>query len=305
VIVDKAIVYLQSGRGGHGSAKSMSMSGRKVMGGGGDGGKGGDVIIKVTPHLYDLSKFTGKKKFIAGDGQNGKKNNKKGKDAPALIVNVPSGTRVIGESDEVIVDLVKQEDEFLICRGGREGKGNYKRDYTLEPQGGVSCEAVLDYRIPNDVVILGFANSGKTSLFNILTGQNYKVADYPFTTSSCIWSKGEYDFRNFTVLDTPPFKKRKDDAQHIENAFLHHIFRSKILIFLSDDCIDFKRDFSDLEKEILLYNPDILNNKKIFYLLNKIDKIDKAIRNPKITPISAKEGIGIEELKKRIVENLK
>ena len=162
----------------------MSLSSRKVVGGGGDGGKGGDVILQINPHLYDLSKFKGNKKFIAKDGERGKEKNKKGKDAPALIVNVPCGTRVV-EKDQLIVDLINEGDEFLICHGGAGGKGNYKRDYNIPAQEGQAKEVVLDYRIPNDVAILGFPNSGKTSLFNILTGHNYKVAHYPFTTTSC------------------------------------------------------------------------------------------------------------------------
>jgi len=303
VIVDKVTVYLQSGKGGQGNFSFISLSSRKIIGGGGDGGRGGDVILKVNPHLYDLSKFKGNKKFIAEDGERGKEKNKKGKDAPCLIVNVPCGTRVI-EEGEVIVDLVKSLDEFLICRGGAGGRGNYKKDYTVPPQEGRACEVVLDYRIPNDVAILSFANSGKTSLFNILTSHNYKVADYPFTTTSCIWAKTEFEFKSCVILDTPPLRRKKAPAEHRENTFLRHIFRSKIIILLSDNFSNFRRDFADLEKEISLYEHSLLKKKKIFYLLNKIDKIDKQIKMKGIIPISAKEGIGIDRLKAKIFNSL-
>ncbi len=282
----------------------LSLSHRKAIGGGGDGGRGGDVILKVTPHLYDLSKFKGNKKFIAQDGQRGRESNKKGKDAPALFVNVPFGTRVLDEDGQLITDLIAGEDEFLICRGGSGGKGNYKKEYTTPAHPGESKEVILDYRIPNDVAILGFANGGKTSLFNKLTGHDYKVADYPFTTTSCIWAKTEYEFKSCVVLDTAPFKRRKDSAQHIENKFLDHIFRSKIIILLSDVDNDFKQDFTDLKEEIALYDPLLLGGKKIFYLLNKVDKIDKKITDRSLIPISAEKGTGLDKLKAKIFKSL-
>lgn len=303
MIIDKVTIYLRSGRGGEGSANLMKLSSHKILPFGGDGGKGGDVILKVSPHLYDLSKFKGSKKFIASDGEKGRAGHKKGKDAQDSIVNVPSGTRV-REDNRVIADLVGQGAEFLACKGGRGGKGNYKRAYLIPAQGSREKEITLDYHIPNDVAILGFANSGKTSLFNALTGQKRKVAEYAFTTTSCFWANSDYEFERFVVLDTPPFKKSKDSSNLTENTFLRHIFRSKILLLLSDTA-SFEDDFKSLEKEISLFDSSLLEAKKIFYLLTKVDTIDKKNTKRKIWVISINKPKIIEGLKEKILKNLK
>ena len=311
MIVDITKVYFQSGRGGEGSSSLMRISSRKAFACGGDGGRGGDVILKVSPHLYDLSKFKGNKKFIAKNGQQGKEKNKYGKNAEDLIVKVPRGTRVI-ENQKVLVDLADREKSFLICRGGRGGKGNNKRSYCLPPQEGEAKEIVLDYRIPNEVAILGFANSGKTSIFNSLTGQKAKVASYPFTTTSCFWSEIEHEFKKFTVLDTPSIKEAKPGLKYTENAFLRHIFRSRLIILISDNCLGFKNDFLRLKNEISLFDSGLLKEKIFFYLLAKVDKIDKeniqkknSLQNPQEAyAVSVKEFQGIDKLKKLIFDNL-
>lgn len=310
MIIDKVTIYLRSGRGGEGSSNLMRLSSRKVLPSGGDGGKGGDVILKVSPHLYDLSKFKGNKKFIASDGEKGRAEHKKGKDAQDSIVNVPSGTRVwaggavpLGKDNRVIADLVGEGAEFLACKGGRGGKGNYKRAYLIPAQGYQEKEVTLDYHIPNDVAILGFANSGKTSLFNALTGQKRKVAEYAFTTTSCFWANSDYEFERFVVLDTPPFKKNKDSSNLTENTFLRHIFRSKILLLLSDKA-SFEEDYKGLEKEIALFDSSLLETKKIFYLLTKVDTIDKKNTKKKVRAVSINKPETIKAVKERILKGL-
>lgn len=302
MIIDKVTIYLRSGKGGQGCSTLTSLSSRKVVASGGDGGKGGDVILRVSPHLYDLSKFRGSKKFIASPGERGRARNQKGRDAEDLIVNVPSGTRVLAD-DEVIADLVGEGAEFLVCRGGRGGKGNYKRDYLIPAQGFQEKEVTLDYRIPNDVAILGFANSGKTSLFNALTGQERKVAEYAFTTTSCFWANSDHEFERFVVLDTPPFKKSKDPLHPAENIFLRHIFRSKILLLLSDKA-SAEEDYKGLEKEISLFDSSFPKTKIFFYLLAKIDTIDRKKAKRGILTISMDKPETIEALKEKISKSL-
>lgn len=323
MIVDAAQIYLKAGRGGEGSSAMQHLISRKVTGGGGDGGKGGDVIIKVSEHLYDLNKFKGYKEFAAGDGGKGGSNNKKGHDGSNCVVDVPLGTIIRDLDNNVIVDLTEKNGEFLICRGGRGGEGNFRKNYVIPPQDGEQKEVILDYRIPGDAVILGLPNSGKTSLFNKLTGKSFKVAPYPFTTTSCIWARSEYEFRYFTVLDTPPLKK--DTAKSgSEDGFLKHLYRAKAVILLSDNASGCLEEFSLLEKHIYNFEPSFLKSKKLFYLLTKIDTIYKtpwieageacpaslkgrrpAKKNPglgKVIMVSADKDIGIEELKKKITK---
>ncbi|MFA7676718.1 MAG: GTPase [Candidatus Omnitrophota bacterium] len=303
MILDRTKVYLRSGSGGEGDSTLMSISSRKLKAYGGDGGKGGDVIIKISPHLYDLSKFRGSKKFIASNGTRGGANNKKGQNAGNLIVSVPEGTRVIWQ-DKVIADLNGPEKEFLICRGGAGGKGNYKRNYTVAPGLGEEKEVTLDYRIPNEVALVGMSNAGKSSLFNALTGQNQKVADYPFTTRSCLWAGSEYNFKVFRVMDTPPVKVKKENSQIQENDFLRHLFRSRIVIVVGDEIQSWKKDLEAVKEETSLYDIGVLKEKKFFYLLNKIDKIDVNLIPKGVLAVSAKSGQGMDILKKQIVEYL-
>lgn len=302
MIIDKVTIYLRSGKGGEGSLASTKISSRKMIDSGGDGGKGGDVILKVSPHLYDLSKFKGNKKFIAPSGDSGRSRKQRGKDGEDLIVNVPSGTRIL-ENGKVIADLVGEGSEFLACKGGRGGRGNSKHT-PIPAEGSKEKEVTLDYRIPNDVAILGFSNSGKTSLFNALTGQNRKVAEYAFTTTSCFWANSDYGFQRFVVLDTPPFKKSKGSLHLAENAFLRHIFRSKILLLLKDKISD-QDDFSGLEQEISGFDQSLIKMKKIFYLLAKVDTIDNKKIQRKALKISINKPDTIEDLKAKIAKELK
>ncbi len=272
----------------------LSLSAVKTVGFGGDGGRGGSVILKVSPHIYDLKNFKGKQVLAAQPGEPGARKHKKGKDAEDLIVYVPQGTRVI-EGNELIADLVELSSELLLCRGGRGGLGSFKRDYTVEPQAGQEREVVLDYRIVNDLAIVGFANSGKTTLFNALTGQKQKVADYPFTTTSCMWAPAQIGLERFMVLDTPPLSRLKRDSSQEKNSLLNQILRSKAVILLSADGLDFK----EILEAIKNYDASLLQGKKIIclardrneegvYLSVKIDTIDKKEKVKKLKPAALK-----------------
>ncbi|MCM8787332.1 MAG: 50S ribosome-binding GTPase [Candidatus Omnitrophica bacterium] len=299
MIIDEVKVYLKAGDGGRGEVSMLRFSNRRVIGGGGDGGKGADIILRTSPHLYDLNKFLLNKKFIAEDGERGRSNNKKGKDAKPLIIDVPVGTIVKDLEGNIIVDLDKESQQFIICKGGEGGKGNFKKEYSILPTQGEEKEVIFDYRIPNDIAIVGFANVGKTSLFNALTGKSFKVADWPFTTTHCMWAPFLFNFFKITVLDTPAIKINAD------NKFLKHLFRTKIIIFISDNFSNCSEDFSLLKNEISKFDKQILNDKKIFYLLNKIDKIDKIQKMQKILTVSAQQNIRIEKLKEKIFKELK
>ncbi|MBD3263681.1 MAG: hypothetical protein GF375_01085 [Candidatus Omnitrophica bacterium] len=296
MIVDHLKVYFKAGRGGRGGSAISHISHHKERGDGGDGGEGGNVYLKVDAHYYDLKKFKSKNRFEAPDGEAGRAANRKGRDAEDLEVGIPPGTRVLTLNGKILADLTGTDESFLICRGGRGGKGNYKRDYTKPAGRGEEKEVFLDYRIPNDIAILGFPNTGKTSLFNALTGHDFKVAAYPFTTLSCITSKFTYNFRDYIVLDTPPLK-RKGISCDSHNRFLRHIARSKILLFLSRADSDFESDFEAIKKGITGFSPGLLKNKKVFYLVNKIDKMDKIPVKRGIFFISVQASLELKELK--------
>ncbi|UCD14938.1 MAG: 50S ribosome-binding GTPase [Candidatus Omnitrophota bacterium] len=298
MIVDRVQLDLKAGAGGEGVSCLERLSSRRTVGGGGDGGKGGDVILRVDAHYYDLSKFRMKRKFVASDGERGREHHKKGKDAQSLYVGVPRGTIVRDLKGRVIVDLVDYEGEFLICKGGAGGLGNWRRKFTVPAQEGETKQAILDYRIFNDVAVIGFPNSGKTSLFNALTHKSYKVASYPFTTTSCVWAPlfgQEHD--NIVVLDTPPLKREPSgEKEH----FLKHLYRSKVILCLSDNFSERQQEFAAIKERIESFDPEIIKSKKFFYLLAKIDKIDKREGMDNAFAVSVKEPKGLDLLKKAI-----
>jgi small GTP-binding protein len=175
----------------------------------------------------------------------------------------------------------------------------------LPAQKGEAKEIILYYCIPNDVAIVGLPNCGKTSLFNKFTAKSYKVADYPFTTKTCVWAPVEVDFKKITFMDTPAIKNQPK-APYAENNFLRHLLRSKIIIMVSDNPGGFNDEFRLLKKEISAFDKKLLKGKKILYILNKVDKIDKSSLDLKgIIVVSTIDGTGIEALKKKIIKRLK
>jgi len=293
VIADRVKVFFQSGRGGDPSSILMRLSSRKSVGGGGDGGKGGSIIVRVDSHFYDLSKFSNNKKFVAANGECGRAQNKKGKEGEDVYIGVPSGTRLI-ENDKILVDLIGDKKEFLICRGGRGGLGNFKRDYVTSPEPGEFREIILDYRIPADVAILGFANTGKTSLLNLLCGQKHKVAEYPYTTTSCSFALAK--FGDITIMDCPPLTAYEGDIIPKKQRFLRHLLRVKVFFFLSDNIQTYKADFKALADCITKFEPDFLKEKKIFYLLSKVDTIDKSREVKDAYPVSSLSPKSLEKV---------
>lgn len=304
MIVDTVQIFLKAGKGGEGASTTMKLSARKIIGGGGDGGRGGDVILRVNPHLYDLSKFRMNECFTAEDGWRGKEYNKNGRRGKDLIVDVPAGTLVCDLEGNTIVDLDGERKEFLVGRGGAGGRGNYRRPQAIPAHPGQEREVILDYRIPADAVILGLPNTGKTALFNKLTGKSCKVADYPFTTTSCVWAGCGKEEGRFVVLDTPPLKIITP-ARRKENAFLKHLRRAKVILWLSDCAASVRGQFRVAAAAVNCFDASLLNKKKNFYLLTKIDKIDRIVSQDEVIPISVKEDRGIEALRRAIGDYLK
>jgi GTP-binding protein len=337
MIVDYAKIHVKAGSGGKGANTKLMLSVRRVIGGGGDGGNGGDVILEVSPHLYDLNKFKEKKKFIAQDGFPGKDNNRRGKNGEDTVIGFPIGTVVWDENEAMLVELKEPGQRFVVCRGGKGGEGNYKKFYTLPPHPGEGRDIILDYRVLADIAVIGFANSGKTTLVNALTGRNFKVADYPFTTTSCYWAPAVIGDKKITVIDMPPIKKNSF-ARGYDTSLLRQLTRPRIFLLLSEDPVNCLAEYKEFIEEIKHVDTSLLEGKKVFYLLTKTDKIDKdnphkttdylykqtrqgracgktklqvgeqpaddsKIKISKIKgiiPISVHSGMGVEKLKKKI-----
>jgi len=304
VIIDQFKIHVRAGNGGNGSDSILRREALKSMSWGGDGGRGASIFLKVSPHLYDLSKFKGKKRFKADDGKHGSPNNKTGKSARDLFIDVPLGTLVRDESGNLLADLCDKSSEFLIAKSGLAGKGNYKKAFATQGQEGELKIVILDYRIPNDAALLGLPNSGKTSLFNKLTKKEYKVAEYPFTTNTCFWADSYYEYEGFSIMDIPALYPYSHEERGLGNGFLKHLYRSKIILLLSDDLDNLKEHFKIVKDQINRFDPKLLQNKKFFYLLTKADKIDVTVKGS-ILPISVINDLNIAKLKIKILKTLK
>lgn len=291
MIIDRVSVSLQAGKGGDGGA-SFSRRGRVRAADGGDGGNGGDVVFAADPNLYDLSKFRKSKRYKAPGGTNGASQRKHGADGEHLRLHVPCGTIIRDKDERLLADLAGSDDRFVALGGGRGGYGNAQRGYSECGQPGEEKEIILDYRIPNDVAFLGFANTGKTSLVNALSGQNYPVAAYPFTTAHCRWAVCEHAFKRFTVLDTPPVTAR-DDLR--EAAFFKHLYRTRIIVIVGDAPDRLPSQRRTVESKIAQFDARY-RKKKFFYLCTKVDTIKGDFTSGQWLPVSVKKPETIDQL---------
>lgn len=300
MIIDRVRLHLKSGKGGDGSS-AFVRQGDKSIPAGGNGGRGADIIISVNSNLYDLNKFRYTRKFSAPCGEPGKKGNKSGKQGENLFLEVPLGTLLKDEQGRVLADLNSCPREYRAVKGGQGGKGNFKRHYSEQGGQGEETDLELDFRIPNDVAFIGRANAGRTSLFNALSGQKHKVADYPYTTGSCSWAVCEYQFKRFIVLDTPPLKETAVICP--QDSFLKHLFRSRIIIIVCDDFPTCVVQASEIREKLISFDPGY-SQKKFFYLLNKIDRIEARPGRKDWINVSVQDGSGLDRLKDEILKGL-
>ena len=282
--IDYAKIYIKSGDGGNGH---ISFRKEKYVpkGGpdGGNGGKGGDIIFKVNKNINTLLDFKYKRKFIAQNGQGGGKSRKTGKDGKGIVIQVPSGTVVkSAETDEIIADLTENGFEYILAPGGKGGRGNSEfatptnqaPRYAEPGVPGIEMEITLELKLIADVGIVGFPNSGKSTLISTISSAKPKIAEYPFTTlipNLGIVKIGEME--SYAVADIPGIIEGASDGKGLGIQFLRHIERTSILLFLIDSTSDdVKKEFSILKNELIKFNPD-LNSKKMIIAFSKSDLI--------------------------------
>ena len=338
MFVDRIKVFAQGGSGGRGS---VSFRREKFVpkGGpdGGDGGRGGDVILRADRHVDNLSNLFYEPVIKAKNGGHGMGKKMHGRSAPAKLVNVPVGTivwlaedrkrptpnveRSISTPEDVIVDLTRDGQEFVLCRGGAGGKGNVHfkssrnrapREYT-EGEEGEQGHFLLELRTIADAGLVGYPNAGKSTLLRKVSAARPRVAAYPFTTLHPIIGVVEFSgYRRATIADIPGLIEGAHRGLGLGQEFLRHITRCRIFLFVVDVAGSEGRnpveDLQQLRKELDLYDP-LLSQRPWFVIANKMDLPDaeenlSGVRKkfPKIdiVPISAAKGEGIEELKKKL-----
>ncbi len=326
MFIDVADIAVKAGNGGKGCV-SFRREKYVPRGGpdGGDGGKGGDIIIIADTHLKSLMDYQYKKVYKAQNGLPGEGRDCYGKKGEDVILRFPVGTTIFNkETDELVIDLISDGQEFVLLRGGIGGKGNarFANSVNQTPyyaQAGLPGEEMnihLELKLIADVGIIGFPNIGKSSLISRITNARPKIADYPFTT--LVPNLGVVNYKNdkqFVVADVPGIIENAHLGQGLGHQFLRHVERTRVLIHMVD-ISDFKQmepkqAYDVLNNELALYNETILEKKQLI-VFNKIDTLhDRSILkkyskefSEKVFFISAVTGEGVEELMAELVTYL-
>jgi GTP-binding protein len=330
MFLDEAKINIKAGNGGDGIVTFFKLkSGAKRIASGGNGGKGGDVIMQATGDLSTLYGFRKKIHFKAENGKRGESNHKNGKDGKDLIIKVPIGTVIKDDRENIITDLDSPGNKVVIAEGGMGGRGNSsfvssKRRFPSFAEIGEKTEDFwigLELRLVADVALVGFPNSGKSTIISRISAARPKIADYPFTTLTPNLGMVEINDEDFVVADVPGLIEGAHRGVGLGDKFLRHITRTSVLAVILDGqrIIDKMQDiietFNILREEIRLYNIDVYK-KDYLVVINKIDlvsdssefdRIKKTIEDKsgkKVFMISAVTGKGLDRLVKDLYQRV-
>ncbi len=321
--VDYVTIFCRSGKGGAGSAhlrreKYIPKGGPD----GGDGGRGGDVILKGSSQLWTLLHLKYQKHLFATNGVNGSSALKSGAEGEDAIIEVPLGT-VAKDADtgEVLFEITQNDEQRILMKGGRGGLGNnhFKTPTHQTPRyaqpGEPSIEGwrILELKLLADVGLVGFPNAGKSTLLSVLSSARPKIADYAFTTLSPNLGIVQYrDDLSFVMADIPGIIEGASEGKGLGLRFLRHIERNSMLLFLIPaDSKNIKEEYQILLNELKLYNPELLDKKRLL-AISKSDMLDNELTAeirkdlPKIPTvfISSITGTGISDLKDMLWKSL-
>ncbi len=286
MFIDYAGIELKAGDGGNG-AVSFRREKYVPKGGpaGGNGGKGGDIIIEAHHNLSTLLDFRYRKNYKAKDGESGGSSLKDGKSGDDIIIKVPVGTIIKdAETKEILFDLDRDGKRAIIAKGGKGGKGNSNfatstnqtPRYAEPGRPGEERKIILELKLLADVGLVGFPNAGKSTLISKISSARPKIADYPFTTLEPVLGIVKYkDYKSFTVADIPGIIEGAHEGKGLGHKFLRHIERTKIILFLIEVTSEnYQRDYNILLNELKSYSP-ILAKKTKIVSLSKIDLLEE------------------------------
>src|SRR5690606_33724193 len=287
--VDYVKVHVTSGKGGQGS-KHMRREKYIPKGGpdGGDGGRGGHVIIRADKNLWTLYHLKFKRHFRADHGEAGSKQTSTGADGADVYIDVPLGTVVRDkETEEILFELTEDGEERIIAKGGRGGMGNahFKTATNQTPryaqpgEEGEEMDIILELKILADVGLVGFPNAGKSTLLSVITAAKPKIANYEFTTLKPNLGIVQYrDFQTFVVADIPGIIEGAAEGKGIGHRFLRHIERNSTLLFLIPaDAKDIVEQYEILLDELRRYNPELLDKDRLI-AISKSDMLDEELK---------------------------
>ena len=330
MFVDRVKIHVKAGDGGDGAVAFLREKYRPFGGpAGGDGGKGGDVVLVATRRKHTLYDFKFQAHFKAQRGEHGKGKNQHGKDGEDLIIEVPVGTVVMdAQTGKILCDLVEEGQRCIVAKGGKGGRGNARfatptnqaPRYAEKGEKGEERWLILELKLIADVGIVGLPNAGKSTLISKLTKARPKIADYPFTTLSPVLGVMAIDEQTQVVLaDIPGLIEGASQGKGLGHEFLRHVERTKLLLHLVDvsdaRLEDPIRAFEMVNKEMEQYSPELLKKPQIV-VGTKIDNLlDRSYlealkeefekRGYPFIAISALTGEGLDRLKYLIVNKLK
>ncbi|MDE7466622.1 MAG: GTPase ObgE [Muribaculaceae bacterium] len=315
--IDYVKILCRSGKGGAGSrhyhrAKYIPKGGPD----GGDGGRGGHIILRGSRHMWTLLPLRYTRHVFATDGQSGGENRSTGKDGEDRIIEVPVGTAVFdADTGKFLAEITEDGQEIKLLRGGKGGLGNWHfanptnraPRYAQPGQPAIEKAVVLELKLLGDVGLVGFPNAGKSTLLSAVSSAKPKIADYPFTTMEP--SLGIVQYRgdkSFVMADIPGIIEGASEGKGLGLRFLRHIERNAVLLFMVPaDSDDIKRDYEVLLREVREFNPELADKRRVL-AISKSDMLDDELRAeiarelPDDVPtvfISAVTGQGIQELK--------
>lgn len=315
--VDYVKIYCRSGKGGAGSMH-FHRDNLTAKGGpdGGDGGRGGHIILRANKNLWTLIHLKYARHIFAGDGGDGSSSRSFGKDGEDKLIEVPCGTVLYdAETGEFIGDITEDGQEMILVPGGRGGQGNWHfrtatnqtPRYAQPGEPRVERAVILQLKVLADVGLVGFPNAGKSTLLSVVSAAKPEIADYPFTTLVPNLGIVSYrDNKSFVMADIPGIIEGASEGRGLGLRFLRHIERNSILLFMVPaDSDDIAREYNILLNELKKYNPQLVSKQRIL-AITKCDMLDDELISEmrKELPagiqavfISSVSGLGISELK--------
>jgi GTP-binding protein len=286
--VDYVKIYCRAGHGGAGSAhfrreKFVPKGGPD----GGDGGRGGNIILRGNDQMWTLLHLKYRRHIFAGNGESGGAQQSTGASGQDIIVDVPLGTIARNEeTGETIFEITHNGEEKILAKGGRGGLGNthfksatHQTPRFAQPgEPGVEASFILELKILADVGLVGFPNAGKSTLLSVVSAAKPKIADYPFTTLVPNLGIVAYrDGKSFVMADIPGIIEGAHEGKGLGIRFLRHIERNSILLFMiPSDSKDVKNEYGILLNELKMYNPELLDKKRVL-AISKSDMLDEEL----------------------------
>ena len=318
--VDYIKIYASSGKGGKGSAhlhreKYITKGGPD----GGDGGRGGHIIVRGNKNMWTLFHLKFKKHFKAEQGGDGDKSRSTGKNGTDIYIDVPLGTILRdSETNKVIFEITNHEEEKILLEGGMGGRGNwhFKSSTNQTPRyaqpgiDGLEGWFQMELKILADVGLVGFPNAGKSTLLSVITAAKPKIADYAFTTLKPNLGIVNYrDYKSFVMADIPGIIEGAAEGKGLGHRFLRHIERNSTLLFLiAADSDNIQKEYEVLLSELKKHNPELLDKQRLL-AISKSDMLDDELKEEikKEIPdhvnflfISSVAQMGLQELKDQL-----